>query len=410
MLPMETTSLALNHLLCAVGDPIADLRAIGSGHPELHRAQAIRAAAGVLAKIPDTFPVIAQAIRLPDGQQAPPQARAHFAAAGAWLAGNPVLAAESYASILGKWPRDLLALRLAQSCYFFLGWHEQLCTVIDGVIPAWQRDDPDFIYVLAMASFAHAENGDAAYAEALGRQALAREPSCPMGVHAEAHAIAESGRTRDGARWMRDQDAQWATQSRMRAHNAWHLAMFEVEEGNVGPALAILDDWLLPAGAKSALDACDAVALLWQLVEAGVDDDGRWHRISDAFEQTLTPGFWPYVDLHAGLAHLSARKADRMRGLTQVIEHQALGDTFAALRTRHITEPGLRALAAWSQGRFGEAATLLAGLRPLLGDVGGSRIQLEIFHEIERDAVRRQHDQPRTVRAITWSDAALKAA
>lgn len=281
-------------------------------------------------------------------------------------------------------------------------------------MPAWKRDDSDFIHVLAMASFAHAENGDAAYAEALGRQALAREPSCPMSVHAVAHAIAESGRTRDGARWMRDQDAQWATQSRMRSHNAWHLAMFDVEEGNVGPALAILDDSLLPAGARSALDACDAVALLWQLVAAGVDDGGRWRRISDAFEQTLTPGFWPYVDLHAGVAHLSAGKPERMRQLMQAIERHALGDNYAALRARHITEPGLRALVAWDQGRYGEAATLLAGLRPLLGDVGGSRIQLEIFHGVEREALRRhrarRHDQLRTANSTIWSDAARKAA
>lgn len=83
ILPMETTSLALNHLLCAVGDPLADLRAIASGHPEFHRAQAIRAAAGVLAKIPETFPAIEQAIRTSDAQPVLPQTRAHFAAAEA---------------------------------------------------------------------------------------------------------------------------------------------------------------------------------------------------------------------------------------------------------------------------------------------------------------------------------------
>lgn len=409
---MQATSLALNHLLCAVGDPLAELRAIASDHPEFHRAQAIRAAAGVLAKIPDTFPAIAQAIRIPDGQRAPPQARAHFAAAEAWLTGNPVLAAESYASILNKRPHDLLALRLAQSCYFFLGWHDQLGDVVDAVMPGWNRDEHDFGYVLAMASFAHAEKGDAGYAEALGRQALAREPSCPMGVHAVAHAIAESGRARDGAQWMRDQDAQWATQSRMRTHNAWHLAMFDAEEGNVESALAILDDWLLPAGEKAALDACDAVALLWQLVAAGIDDGGRWRRISDAFEQTLTPGFWPYVDLHAGLAHLGAGQTERMRRLMQAIERHARGADYAALRARHLTQPALRALAAWSEGRHGEAATLLAGLRPVLGDVGGSRIQLEVFKSIEREAARRDRDQPQppTPRSIAWDAAARKAA
>jgi hypothetical protein len=396
---MQATALALDQLLRAFGDPVATMRGIGPGHPEFDRAQTIRVAAGVLAKSPDTLPAIAQTIRTADGPAVSPRKRAHFAAAEAWLSGDPVLAAERYASILSSWPRDLLALRLAQSCYFFLGWHERLCAVVDAAVPAWTRDERGFQFVLAMASFAHAENGDAASAEALGRKALAREPACPYGVHAVAHAIAESGRPREGARWMRHQHAHWAGDSRMRTHNAWHLAMFDAEEGDVESALGILDEWLLPASESSALDACDAAALLWRLGSEGVDDEGRWHRISDAFERTLTPGFWPYVDLHAGLTHLAAEKQARAQRLAHAIERCAEGGDYAALRARRVTLPGLRALVAQAEGRHAEAIGLFADLRPVLAAAGGSRVQLEIFESIERDAVRRQrvrtHDQPR---------------
>jgi hypothetical protein len=387
---MQATSIALDQLLRAVGDPVAALRDIEPGHPEFHRAQTIRAGAGVLAKSPDAFPAIAQALQAADGLRTSPQTRAHFNAAEAWLSGNPIRAAESYASILNKWPRDLLALRLAQSCYFFLGWHDQLCAVIDTVMPRWPRDQRSFQFVLAMASFAHAENGDAARAEALGRAALAGEPACPLGVHAVAHAIAESGRHRSGAQWMRDQRAQWATTSRMRTHNAWHLAMFDVEEGNIESALDILDTWLLPASARSPLDACDATALLWRLATLGVDDEGRWSLVSDAFERTLTPGFWPYVDLHAGLAHLTAAQPVRALRLMRAIEHRAEGSTYSAWRARHITQPGLQALLAWADGRFGDAAGLLARLQPALGVTGGSRVQLAVFDSIQREAARRR--------------------
>ena len=366
---MQATSIALDRLLRAVGDPVAALRDIVPGHPEFHRAQTIRAGAGVLAKSPDALAAIAQALQAADGLRASPQTRAHFSAAEAWLSGNPIRAAESYASILNKWPRDLLALRLAQSCYFFLGWHDQLCAVIDTVMPRWPRDQRSFQFVLAMASFAHAENGDAARAEALGREALAGEPACPLGVHAVAHAIAESGRHRSGAQWMRDQRVQWATTSRMRTHNAWHLAMFDVEEGNIESALDILDTWLLPASARSPLDACDATALLWRLATLGVDDEGRWCAVSDAFERTLTPGFWPY-------------------------EHRAEGATYAAWRARHITQPGLHALHAWAEGRYGDAAGLLARLQPALGVTGGSRVQLAVFDSIRREAARRRRAEP----------------
>ncbi len=406
---MQATSRALDHLLRAAGDPVADLRDIGAGHPEFKRAQAIRAATGVLAKVPDVFPAIAQAVRVGDDAAVSPRIRAHFAAAEAWLAGNPILAAESYALILSKWPRDLLALRLAQSCYFFLGWHDRLCAVVDAVVPAWPRDRRAFGFVLAMASFARAENGDAAQAEALGREALAHDPACPFGVHAVAHAFVESGRHREGAQWMRDQRRQWARESRMRTHNAWHLAMFDAELGNVASALGILDTWLLPASAQSPLEACDAAALLWRLTTDGVGDAGRWDKISAAFERTTTPGFWPYVDLHAALAHLTARNLPRAQRLVQAIERCAEGDNYAALRARFITLPGVQALRAWSDGRFGEAAELFERLQPVLGGAGGSRVQLEIFKSIGREAARRQRAQGETHRPRSPRTPALPA-
>ena len=385
---MQATVTALEHLLCAVGDPVAELRGIGPGHAEFERAQVIRAAACVLAKSPDALPALERVLHASDACASTPEFRAHLDAAAAWLAADPVAAGERYAAILGRSPHDLLALRLAQSCYFFLGRHDQLCAVIDAIAPAWRRDRRDFPFVLAMASFAHAENGDAERAEALGRQALAHNPACPMGVHAVAHAIAESGRHDRGAQWMREQSLHWAGDSRMRSHNAWHLALFDVEDGDPASALGILDAWLMPASAHSPLDACDAAALLWRLSLCGVDAAERWAKISDAFERDSTPGFWPYVDLHAGLAHLSAGKFGCARRLGRALARCARGASHAAARARSVTLPGLAALGAWAKRRYGDAARLLAALQPRICEAGGSRFQLELFRSIGNEAAR----------------------
>jgi len=40
---MQATTLALDYVLRAVGDPVGDLRHIGPNHPEFDRAQAIPA-------------------------------------------------------------------------------------------------------------------------------------------------------------------------------------------------------------------------------------------------------------------------------------------------------------------------------------------------------------------------------
>jgi hypothetical protein len=367
---MKATSRALDHLLCAVGDPLADLEGIGPDHPESDRAQTIRAAVGVLAKSPDALPALVEVLNAGVGPVASPRTRAHLAAAQAWVDGDPVLAAERYAGILESWPRDLLALRLVQSCNFFLGRHERACAVFERSMPAWRKEDPGYPSLLAMASFTYAESGDAARAEALGREALSYDAFCPMAVHAVAHALAESGRAQSGAQWMREQRGQWHTDSRMCTHNAWHLAMFDVDAGNIGPALGILDQWLMPGGDQSPIEACDATGLLWRLAQKGVPDGRRWRRLSDAFERTLTPGFWSFVDLHAAVAHFAAGQQARLLRLVDALGRCAERDDFAGRRARTVTLPGLHAL--------------LAGSRPSLAGAGGSRLQLELFERFGR--------------------------
>ena len=63
----------------------------------------------------------------------------------------------------------------------------------------------------------------------------------------------------------------------------------------------------------------------------------------------------------------------RPERLMQVIQRCAEGTDYAALRARHITAPGLRALDAWAEGRYAEAADVMAALRPILPKVHGPR-------------------------------------
>ncbi|MFN0041000.1 MAG: hypothetical protein ACKVP2_15915 [Burkholderiales bacterium] len=384
-MPPMKTAIALDHLLCAVGDPLVDLSGIAPGDAEYSRALLIRIAAGIIAKDPDGHAAIRRSIEaFPLADLTKPNAM-HLAAANAWLSGDPARAAQIYESILHHWPHDLLALRLAQSCYFFLGWQDRLCSTNEAILNAWQRDDHNFRFVLAFASFAYAENGHTDMAERLGREGLAIEPACPFAVHAVTHAIAENSQPRAGAQWMRNQVGHWAGESRMRAHNAWHLAMFDVTDGNVASALGILDGWLLPASMTSSLDSCDATSLLWSLAAEGLDVSERWQRLSNAFARTLTPGFWPYVDLHAAIAHWKAGHHDRFGKLLRAIESRAAGDDFAASRARSLTLPGLLAIQSLARCRPHEAAAHLNALRPALGLIGGSRLQLEIFRNLENE-------------------------
>lgn len=375
----DRTWQATERLLCAAGDPLAALHGIDADDADFVRAQCIRIGAAVIAKVPSTLPRIERALAPLEGRRLAHIEALHLEAGDAWLRGDPHRAIERYTEVVVRVPQDLLALRLALSCCFFVGDHRRACVIADVALSALNRRQQGHGYALAMASFAHAEVGDAAYAEWLGRAALVWDPSCPLGVHAVAHALAESNDSGAGAKWMRDQRAQWSVKSRMRTHNAWHLAMFDLDDGRLDSAINILDRCLLPASDRWPLDACDAVALVWRLARAGVDVGSRWMRLSDAFDDSWQPGFWPYVDLHAALAHGEARQPARLRQLEMGVAAVGTTDSFAGERARKLTQPALGALDAWLAGDADGAARRLAAVPGGLGEAGGSRAQIGVF-------------------------------
>lgn len=374
----ERTRQATDSLLCAVGDPLAALQGVVRMDPDFADAQCIRMGDAVLAKLPSAMPRIQAALAALDGQNLSPIESLHRDAGAAWLAGDPLRALDRYAEIVAQSPKDLLALRLALSCCFFVGDHRRSCEIADAARLRYPRRERGFGLTLALASFAHAEIGDAEFAEWLGRKAHALDASCPLGVHAVAHALVEAGDSVAGASWMREQRAQWAVNSRMRTHNAWHLAMFDFDNGRHDLVFEILDLSLLPAADRGLLDACDAVSLLWRLARSGIDVGRRWNRLSDAFQESWEPGFWPYVDLHAAVAHGEAREPQRLRTLEDAISACAAGNGFRADRARRLTQPALQALDSWLAGDAATAARRIAGVPNLL-ETGGSRAQIGVF-------------------------------
>jgi len=375
---------ATDMVLRAVGDPLAEIGGIGDDDPDAPAAHVLQAALGVLAKDARAHRLIRAALNATavTSQSLTAWETAHLDAARYWLEGEPWASARRYEWILARWPRDLLALRLAQSCYFFLGAHRKMCDVIDLVTPAWSPSDPAFAYVQAMSAFARAETGDAEMAETLGRRALSVEPACPYGVHAVAHALLERGEHARGAAWMKQQEAHWKNGSRMLAHNAWHLALFELESGNVDATVELLDEWLLPHAADGPLDAADATGLLWQLETRGWRARDRWFFLSDCWNASHgRAGHWPYLDLHAAVAFHGAGHHDRLQRLTGHITIFAQGSSALSMRAREITLPGLRVVAAFMQGEF-SAAEDREQLRARVCEIGGSRAQLDIFEKM----------------------------
>jgi hypothetical protein len=386
----EAFGRALDQLLRATGDPLVEIEPALNEHPTFAMGHLLRAAIAILAKDASALPLLAEslsAVAHVDGSLTEHERR-HVAAARAWLSGEPGLAAERYACIVRAAPRDLLALRLAQSCYFFVGQATALRDVVDLAAPGWSRM-PGFQYVLAMAAFGCAENGDTERAETLGRRAVEIEPEFPFAIHAVAHALHQRGDHVAGKLWMRQHEAQWLTVSRMAAHNAWHLAQFELESGEPARALTALDQRLVPSASMSASSAADATALLWRLQLDGVDPGSRWSALSDCWTAQTSPGFWPFLDLYAAIAFNAAGHFDRAHRLGRAVAACARADNLRARLSRTVTLPGLHAIEAFAVGAFANACVALRALRPALRTVGASHAQVSLFGRMLMEAERR---------------------
>ena len=135
--------------------------------------------------------------------------RAHLAAARAWLARKPLLAAGIYTQLTESAPHDLLAVRLAQSCWYFLGHRARVRLIAERALRRRSPAAPDYDVVLAMTAFGRAETGDGRGARALADRALALEPRSPFARHALAHGLATEGRIVTAHRMLADSAPLW---------------------------------------------------------------------------------------------------------------------------------------------------------------------------------------------------------
>jgi hypothetical protein len=401
----EVYHRALLDFLRGRSNPRADLERTLVAEPSFLPGHVLRAGMAVAEKDRAAFPALDAALAAAERLRAhaTPRERAHLAAARAWRHGAPVRAARIYATIARRWPRDALVLRMAQSCFFYLGDDQALHDVAAGALPHWREDLPGYDCVLAMVAFGQEALGDRAGAEALCHRALALAPRNPALVHVMAHALAAEQHAERGVRFMEARAREWVLDSSLAAHNWWHAALFKLALGRTERALAIYDATLAPRRGTTAADAADAAALLWRVELAGTDVGDRWDAVAAAFAAERLPALWPLLDVHAALAFVAAGRAEDAWRLRCALSAGASGSRHAARVGREVTLPVLDALEAFAAGEYATSAALLDACCAGAARLGGSRIQREILaltlREAEARAANRRAAPPRLAAA-----------
>jgi hypothetical protein len=145
------------------------------------------------------------------------------------------------------------------------------------------------------------------------------------GIHAMVHTYEMQGRIAEGMRFMRARHADWATGNFLNVHNSWHYALHLLQGDDVPGALAVYDRVLHHDGSEDvALELLDASALLWRLHLEGEAVGDRWRPLADAWARLLTPGYYPFNDMHATMAFIGAGDLERAGDLVADLEALAV--------------------------------------------------------------------------------------
>jgi tetratricopeptide (TPR) repeat protein len=283
--------------------------------------------------------------------------------------------------VLMEYPRDLLAIQVAHIVDFVRGDSLNLRNRISRVLPHWSPSAPGYSFVLGMHAFGLEECNQYPEAEATGLRALEMAPEDCWAVHAVTHVHEMQGRNEEGARFLAERQADWATPDNGFAfHNWWHLALFHLDRGDHAAALAIYDDVLAGAHAM-ALSRLDATALLWRLRLEGTDVGARFEAVADAWQSDLEAegGFYAFNDFHAALAFAATGRDAQAARVRSAVENASRGKDANAAMARDVGIGLCEAVRDFGDGRYGDAAERLAALRDGAIRFGGSHAQRDLL-------------------------------
>jgi tetratricopeptide (TPR) repeat protein len=376
---LEKYALAMDQALGYFGNPLATLEVALAEDPGFAAAHALRADLAVMSSEQGALPLIQASVEAMEriGARATAREQAHVAAAKAWLDGRFERAAHLYGAIAIEHPRDLVALQAAHIIDFNLGDAIMLRDRIAAALPCWNPDVPGYGYLLGMHAFGLEETANFERAEDVGRRALALNARDPWAVHAVQHVFEMQGRVHDGVEWLNATAPNWADTA-LSFHNWWHLALHQLELGDIPAALDVYDRLVHPKETAVALELVDASQLLARIALRGGTVGTRWEALADCWSQTAEGGFYVFNDLHALIAYAFAGREQDLKRMLTVLEKSAAGGGTNAENVRAVGLPVALAIVAMAAGRPAEAVELLMPVRSRSYRIGGSHAQRDL--------------------------------
>jgi hypothetical protein len=281
-----------------------------------------------------------------------------------------------------KWPRDLLAAKIAEFLYYVLGQqHEgRRFRAHMARLAGANADDPDF---LATYAFAQELCGDVDAARRTVERALEIEPRNPWAHHCVAHIYLRADERREGVRALEGFLPIWMTVGRViHCHNSWHLGVAHVAELDLAKALEVFAHHVWGITPDLVVEQADAIALLWRIEMAGERLDQHWAALADRAETHIDERYMPFLDAHFAFALARAGRTAAIAQLLARVEERAARDDAEAKRSwTPVGQALVEACVAYALGEGARSAELLDPVMHNVTVVGGSDAQVDLFRQ-----------------------------
>jgi tetratricopeptide (TPR) repeat protein len=320
----------------------------------------------------------------------------HLRAARSWASGQWDDATHFLERALLHDARDLLALKVAQDLYFFLGQTKDLLRVAARARSAWPPERPGWGYVEGMYAFGLEENGEYLQAEISARAALHKEPCDTWASHALAHVFEMQGRQVEGIAFMNDSSQYWAS-SYFAVHNWWHEALYHLELEDIDRVLSLYDGPIRGARSREWLDLVDAASLLWRVSLVVGEVDKRIHELAADIESVLGDPVYIFNDWHVVMVLGMAGRHELSEQVLTSNRRRASGTNRVVAEQVGLTL--LEGFSSFSAGRNDRAFDLLTHAKPFASAVGGSNAQRDVI-ELTLIAAASRAGHEKTARAL----------
>jgi tetratricopeptide (TPR) repeat protein len=379
------------------GDPTETLARTLASDPEFVIGHIFCASALLMMTERQYLPAIQAHIEQAEALDAKSNAREKqlVLAARQWLRGDWEQAGLTWDRVLVDYPLDALALQLGHLTDFYRGDCFNLRDRVSRVMTSWEKNTPNYSYIIGMQAFGLEECNQYDKAEDAAMAALEMQPRDPWAVHALAHVYEMQGRFEAGEAMYRAREDDWAPDNGFAFHNWWHLALYHIEHEDFAAALELYDARILPGDSDLSLQMLDATALLWRLHLQGVDVGSRWNRIADlwAKKTAVENGYYAFNDFHAVVAFVGSRRFDEARQVLAAVE-EAAGSNHGVTRmmAQDVGIAVCGAMIDFGQQRYRSAIDGLLPIRTIAQRFGGSHAQRDILTQTLTEAALRNGD------------------